>query len=523
MSFVGGPYAHDVFVSYAHGEDLEQAFSDLRRNQLYNWSCRMIDDLQEQIALNLSHSGRKPDVWMDHVLRSTGALEANLTKEIRISALFVALISPFYLRSKWCQGEAQTFSDFARDFRPVERENRIFAVSIRPTDRKDWPPAFRDDNLNTFLGMEFYRKLGPDPDLWDYLGFPDPVVAKDQNYWTAIKRLAADITSQLRRMRHAQEENLAAADDAPKVPGNVGRKLLLGYSHDTVARERNQLRRLLSSMEMQILPEDSDDITDPTSLERAYDRYLEQADAVVLVANEYCGTWPKDEEAGFISLQVRKAREHAKRCYMWLNVQRPDQIQTDSYSEYLKKLPEEIAKTKGELFSGQDVKGFASLIKSELAELHPGGDIPRPALLFSNLSSRTNEYKQFQEWVLDALGELNYEVTRASDSGSGQIRLDVLAGPVNQSDTILVLCFDQEWDWATQFLRQLKKVSSSANANRARFVVVGPRYVPEKGIREYRNCRFRTFNDFNESSLDATSFKETLKRAIQQNVGRTAA
>ena len=208
---------------------------------------------------------------------------------------------------------------------------------------------------------------------------------------------------------------------------------------------------------------------------------------------------------------------------MWLNVQRPDQIQTDSYSEYLKKLPEEIAKTKGELFSGQDVKGFASLIKSELAELHPGGDIPRPALLFSNLSSRTNEYKQFQEWVLDALGELDYEVIRAPDSGSGQIRLDALAGPVNQSDTILVLCFDQEWDWATQFLRQLKKVSSSANANRARFVVVGPRYVPEKGIREYRNHRFRTFNDFNESSLDATSFKETLKRAIQQNVGRTAA
>jgi len=516
VSFVGSPYTHDVFVSYAHGQDLEEAFSDPRRNPLYNWSCTLIDNLREQIALSLSHSGRKPDVWMDQSLRLTGSLEGNLTKEIRSSALFVALISPYYLRSMWCQDEARTFSDFAREFRPVERQDRIFAVSIVPTDRKEWPPALRDEDQKAFLGMDFYRKRGEDRDLWPTLGWPDPSVARDQDYWMQIKQLATEIASQLHRMRHAQE-NSAGAGNAVEVPVFVGRKLLLGYCSDTLARPRVQLRKQLSSMEMQILPEESDDITDQKSMESSYDRYLEQADGVVVVANEYCGTWPKDEEAGFISLQVRKARELNKRCYTWLNIQNPDQIQTDSYREYLNKLPDEIKRTKGALFTGQDINGFTSFIKSELAALNPR-DIVRPALVCTNLSTRQNEYKQFYEWVLDALGELNYEVIRASDSGSGQIRLDGLAGQVEQSDAILVLCFDQEWDWAREFLRELNHVSSSSNTNRARLIVVGPHFDPAKGVREFRNYRFKTFNDFNESRLDAISFKETLKRAIQQNM-----
>jgi hypothetical protein len=521
MSFVGGAYNHDVFVSYAHGQDLDMTYSDPHRNPLYTWSCILIDNLREQIALNLSDSDRRPDVWMDPALKSRGSLESNLTKEIRNSALLVALMSPYCLRSTWCQGEARIFSDFAQDFRPVERQDRIFVVSIAPTDRKTWPAALRDDGQNAFLGMEFYQRTGPDPDQWTPLGYPDPSIAKDVDYWTAIKRLAGEITSQLRRMRYAQE-NSAGPDSAIEVPVFVGRKLLLGYCSDTLVRERDQLRSMLSSMEMQILPGESDDITDPMSLESSYDHYLEQADAVVLLANEYCGTWPKNEDAGFISLQVRKARERNKRCYMWLNILHPDQLQKESYRAYRKKLPQEIENTGGRLFDGQDIKAFANLVKSELAALDAGA-IQRPAFICSNLSSRQNEYKEFDEWVLEALGELNYEVMRAPDSGSGQIRLSALAETVNQCDAILVICFDQEWDWARSALLQIKQVSSLGNANRARLVVIGPHYDPARGLKEFPNFRFKTFNSFDKSSFDATSFKETLKRAIQQSVGRAAA
>jgi hypothetical protein len=114
MSFVGGSYTHDVFVSYAHGDDLEGAYSDPCRNPPYKWSCALID--REQITLNLSHSGGKPDVWMDRALRSTGSLEGNLTKEIQSSALFVALISPYYLL-RTDAGGSHGYLRIARDAR----------------------------------------------------------------------------------------------------------------------------------------------------------------------------------------------------------------------------------------------------------------------------------------------------------------------------------------------------------------------------------------------------------------------
>ena len=91
------------------------------------------------------------------------------------------------------------------------------------------------------------------------------------------------------------------------------------------------MRKALSALEMQMLPEENDDMTDLQSLNMAYQRYLSQADAVVLLANQFCGTWPKDEPGGFVSLQVRKAKEQAKRCFVWLNIQRPDEIQSNSY------------------------------------------------------------------------------------------------------------------------------------------------------------------------------------------------
>src|SRR3984893_18104894 len=256
MSFVGGPYTHDMFVSYAHGRDLDVSYSDPRRNPLYRWSCSFIDNLREEIE-RLLGSDRKTAVWMDPALKPIGALEGNLKREIQSSALLITLMSPNYLRSQWCQDEAQTFSDFARDFRPVERQDRIFVASVAPTERKAWPVALRDDDQNAFVGAKFYRDLGPE--LWKPLGWPDPSVVKDEDYWTAITSLAGDITSQLRRMKHAQE-NSTGAGDAAEVPVFVGRKLLLGYCSDTLTRERNQLRGALSSMEMQIFPGESDDI-----------------------------------------------------------------------------------------------------------------------------------------------------------------------------------------------------------------------------------------------------------------------
>jgi hypothetical protein len=98
MSFVGGSFTHDIFVSYAHGKDLTQAYSDSRRNPLYEWSHIFVDKLRSQLDMILTSSARTeeeaPDVWMDPKLSMTGSLEGNLEKEVKCSALLLTLVSP---------------------------------------------------------------------------------------------------------------------------------------------------------------------------------------------------------------------------------------------------------------------------------------------------------------------------------------------------------------------------------------------------------------------------------------------
>src|SRR6266487_3643496 len=60
---------------------------------------------------------------------------------------------------------------------------------------------------------------------------------------------------------------------------------------------------------LQVLPPENDEAWDEASLRERVAAYLDQVDAIVLCANQYCGTSPRDQNGGFVSLQVQKAKE----------------------------------------------------------------------------------------------------------------------------------------------------------------------------------------------------------------------
>jgi hypothetical protein len=512
MSFVGGSFAHDIFVSYAHGQDLSVPYSDPRRNPLYDWSHIFVDNLRSQLDLFLSNSiqtaDERPDVWMDPKLKSTGSLEGNLEKEVQGSALLLTLMSPYYLVSPWCGKEARLFSEAAARFSPVTREDRTFVVSVAPTDRKSWPTTLQDDQQRAFLGVDFYRRVGSEE--WTPFGFPAPNPSSDDEYWTGISRLASEIASQLRRMKHSQDQK--AIDTSGAVPVFVGRKLLLGYCSDSLLRRRGEVRNALSALEMQVLPEEDGDIADPQSLNTSLERYLTHADAVIILANEFCGTWPKGEPGGFVSHQVRMAKEQRKRCFVWKNIQKPSEIQTSAYAAYLDSLPAELAETKGAVCdSAKSAQEFSDFVRQQLSNM-TSNEIVRRAIVCSNLLTRSDEYKQFHASVLKAVGETDrISILPGSITPSGQIRLSSLAEKIKQSDTIIVLCFDQEWDWAFDVLLQLRQVSSPEDSDKTRLLIVGPHYQAEKGDVDFSNFRFQTFK---ELEVDETTFKKHLKTKI---------
>lgn len=89
MAYVPG-YRHDLFVSYAHGDDRA-------------WVARFVDRLEVTLTQRL---GFKPSVWIDETdLRASRDFSREIPDSLRTSAVFLFLASPTYIRSDYCVNE----------------------------------------------------------------------------------------------------------------------------------------------------------------------------------------------------------------------------------------------------------------------------------------------------------------------------------------------------------------------------------------------------------------------------------
>ena len=122
-------YEHDIFVSYAHGD------------QLGAWSIALQEDLRKALNLILQSklNGTSVNVWIDQALRKNVPLSDQLQGRVKGSALLVIVMSPFYLGSTWCGLEVAWFSAAARS--RIAPDRRIFVIHALPTDRSSWPPT----------------------------------------------------------------------------------------------------------------------------------------------------------------------------------------------------------------------------------------------------------------------------------------------------------------------------------------------------------------------------------------------
>jgi hypothetical protein len=121
-------YDHDIFVSYAHEEQLGQ------------WTERLREELGKALNLILFLKPPDPlvDVWIDEQLRKNLPLDDELRRRVEKSALLLVVMSPFYMRSEWCGNEVRWFAAAAAQARAAA-DGRVFVVQAFPTDRGKWP------------------------------------------------------------------------------------------------------------------------------------------------------------------------------------------------------------------------------------------------------------------------------------------------------------------------------------------------------------------------------------------------
>jgi TIR domain len=185
MAFVPG-YKHDIFVSYAHVDDVPLV--DTR-----GWVSTFVGCLRTLLAMRLGRADAY-SIWMDRSLLGNEPFSDALLQNINESAALIIILSPAYLQSEWCRKERNAFLETIRN--KSNADNRVFVVETLPTERKTWPEEFKN-----LLGYPFWKFSGDDAPLM--LGFP-VLDANDRDYFTRLETLSSDLVHLIRTLAESE-------------------------------------------------------------------------------------------------------------------------------------------------------------------------------------------------------------------------------------------------------------------------------------------------------------------------------
>ena len=124
MAFVPG-FEHDVFISYSH---LDNQSVD-KNNQVgrNGWVSAFHSRLQVALDQLL---GADVDIWRDERLDSVVNFPSELSKQLRGTAVLLAVVSPGYLNSRWCEWELSGFVGGDQRTGDLLIDNRYRAVKV---------------------------------------------------------------------------------------------------------------------------------------------------------------------------------------------------------------------------------------------------------------------------------------------------------------------------------------------------------------------------------------------------------
>jgi len=462
-------FSHDVFVSYGHGPKPLRGYNGQRHDMLGCWTRAFVDALAGLVDINLGikDDARRVKIWMDPDLEGNQPLSPNLQAKVRDSGLLLVVMSKFYLDSPWCGEELNWFTEHTGG-----EPGLIFVARAYNTQENDWPAALRPGG-NALPGYPFCTFDDP-ASLGEPLGWPEPD-SKDRDFWKRLTPLADEVTRQLRRLRHREEE--APTQSLATLPGRVGRSVFLGYMHDSLQDVRDDLRQRLDKAGLQVLPPRDDDPVDEAGLKAMLENYAPQASALVLVANEGCDLWPKKLVGGPVNFQLQFAKDRKLPVRLWLKAGDLAAVKNVSYRDFLSELRTKTDAEPGLSIEWDSADAFVDDIGRKLDDgkkLPPGAE--KFAVVCSNLKSGERVYEDFQNLVLSSIqASERSAIIPDEDQQSGLILLADLAEEIARADTLVVLCFDQDWRWANRIIQQLRPIIGGRN-EKTKILVTGPQY-----------------------------------------------
>ena len=212
MAYVPG-FANDIFISYSHLDD--------RSVDGAGW----VSDFHQRLQIEVEEElGDRVQIWRDRRIGPADDFGRDLDRQLRGSAMLLAVLSPGYLNSPWCEWELAGFAGTRRvgDLW-VDTKCRAIKILKRPADLS----SHRLRLLAETGFLEFFHTDPPSARSYEMTAGSEP-----------FNRLMADLASEiaivLRAMRKA-------------------RSVFLGTASAPLLDQRERVRQELEAREYRVL------------------------------------------------------------------------------------------------------------------------------------------------------------------------------------------------------------------------------------------------------------------------------
>lgn len=230
MAFVPG-YRYDLFVSYAHVDDVPAA------GEVHGWVTHLEQEIRRQLG---SLAGRKDafEIFIDRRhLHGGHSISSDIEAVVRSSAVFLLVMSPGYVGSKaGCLRELEIFTAAFSD----RLLGRVLLVERRPVDKAEMPGSIAALDLKK---IRFWDRDADDRVV--IVGDPKPV----DRFWS----LASDVAERVFDFWKKLKDAPGAATAAP-APTNEP-VLFLAEATEDMDEARDEVRRYVEQCGFRVLPD----------------------------------------------------------------------------------------------------------------------------------------------------------------------------------------------------------------------------------------------------------------------------
>ncbi len=298
-------FQHDLFISYAHIDNHPLG------GRAQGWIADLHDALDYRLAMLM---GRNVLIWRDLKLGGADFFDDEILDNLTASAAMLAIISPRYVRSDYCQKEVAAFLEHAQrsDGLRVGNKSRLIKAIKTPVPLGDMPDAIRGQ-----LGFDFFEhRPGGGHQAFDEL-FGDEWKHK---FWQKLEDLAQELAELLQLMR----------EQAPSETTADGLTIYLGQATYDLSDARDSLRRELEQHGHIVVPRQQLSSVDPQLRTQIRDE-LVQANLAVHLIGEHYGMVPEAAEKSIQEIELELTADASRANHLpriiWLA---PDANEADT-------------------------------------------------------------------------------------------------------------------------------------------------------------------------------------------------